>query len=462
MDEKIDIVVVGGGPAGLNAALTAAQMGAAVLLLDAYPAPGGQYYRQPPQHLADRPTPHQRQGQELWQKALSAGVKIRSNVTVWYGDAEKTLIYYGPEGSVAVQPKAIILACGTYERPVAFPGWTLPGVLMTGGAQTLLYQGVLPGKRVLLSGSGPLQLVVAKKLLEAGAEVVAVLEGSSRVLSRGWRHLKGIWGQWERLGEGLSSLAALLGKGVPYRFGWGIVAAHGEQQVERATIARYDERWRPIPGSEEEVVCDTICIGYGFVPFTTLGKLMGVKHIWDAAWNVEVPERDETMQTNISGIFVVGDGAGLGGARMSILEGQVAGIAAAAQLSHGGAKASSALKALSAKIRRERAFQKMYADLFTPGEGLFELAQEDTLICRCEGITLGQIHHALAMGAGSIAEVKAITRAGMGECQGRMCGLHINHLIAQWAKKAPAEVGFNPARPPIFPLPIQALLLEEG
>jgi NAD(P)H-nitrite reductase large subunit len=104
----------------------------------------------------------------------------------------------------------------------------------------------------------------------------------------------------------------------------------------------------------------------------------------------------------------------------------------------------------------------MYADLFTPGEGLFELAQEDTLICRCEGITLGQIHHALAMGAGSIAEVKAITRAGMGECQGRMCGLHINHLIAQWAKKAPAEVGFNPARPPIFPLPIQALLLEEG
>ena len=462
MDEKVDIAVVGGGPAGLSAAWAAAQLGAEVLLLDAYPVPGGQYYRQPPQHLADRPTSHQRQGRQLWQKALSAGVKIRSNVTVWYGDAEKTLIYSGPQGNVALQPKAIILACGTYERPVAFPGWTLLGVLMSGGAQTLLYHGVLPGRRVLLSGSGPLQLVVAKKLLEAGAEVVAVLEGSSRLLSRGIRHFAGIWGQWERLGEGLSSWAALLGKGVPYRFGWGIVAAHGEQQVERATIARYDEHWRPIQGSEEQVVCDTICIGYGFVPFTTLGKLMGVKHFWSDEWNMEIPERDETMQTNVSGVFAVGDGAGLGGARLSILEGQVAGIAAAVQLGYGNTRAAAALQALAPKIRRERAFQKMYADLFTPGEGLFDLAKEDTLICRCEGVTLGQVRHALTMGASSVSEVKAITRIAMGECQGRMCGLHINHLVAQWTGKAPAEVGLNPARPPVFPLPIQALLLEEG
>ncbi len=462
MDETIDIAVVGGGPAGLNAALAAAQLGAAVVLLDAYVQPGGQYFRQPPQHLAAKPSRHQRQGRELWQKVVDVGVKIISNATVWYGGSDRSLIYCSPQGSVRLNPKAVILACGTYERPVAFPGWTLPGVLLTGGAQTLLYQGVLPGKRVLLSGSGPLQLVVAKKLLDAGAEVVAVLEGSFHLLQRGMRHLAGIWGQWERLGEGLSSLATLLRKGVPYRFGWGIVAAHGDQQVEGATIARYDEHWRPIPGSEKEVVCDTICVGYGFVPFTALGKLMGVRHTWDAKGYVEIPERDERLQTNVSGVYAVGDGAGLGGVRMSILEGQVAGIAAAAQLGYGGAKAVAALKVLAPKVERERAFQKMYADLFTPGVGLFELAKEDTLICRCEGVTLGQIRRAVEMGASSITEVKALTRTGMGECQGRMCGMHINYLLAKWTNKAPTDIGVNPARPPVFPQPIQALLLEEG
>ncbi|MGB9639493.1 MAG: FAD-dependent oxidoreductase, partial [Anaerolineales bacterium] len=186
METQTDILIIGGGPAGLNAALVAAQMGASVIILDAYPTPGGQYYRQPPQYLANHPTKHQLEGRKLWQKVVESGVKIHSNALVWYGNSDKKIICHRDGGNITYQPKAVILAYGTYERPIAFPGWTLPGVLMTGGAQTLLYQGVLPGKRVLLTGSGPLQLIVAKKLLDAGAEVVGVLEGSSRLFKRGW------------------------------------------------------------------------------------------------------------------------------------------------------------------------------------------------------------------------------------------------------------------------------------
>lgn len=462
MDAQAEIIVIGGGPAGLNAALAASQAGASVVLLDAYPLPGGQYYRQPPQYLAAHPTRHQREGKILWQSVLANGVQIVSNALVWYANSDKEVIYFDSSGSHTLRGRAIILAYGTYERPVAFPGWTLPGVLMTGGAQTLLYHGVLPGKRVLLAGSGPLQLVVANKLLKAGANVVGVLEGSSQLLRRSWHHLKALWGQWERLGEGLSSLLGLMYHSVPYRLGWGIVEARGNEQVESAIIARYDENWRPIPGSEKEVVCDTICIGYGFVPFTTLGKLIGVKHTWDDRWNFEVPERnDQTMETNLSGVFVVGDGAGVGGARLSMLEGRVAGINAALQLGYGSSIGEVALKDIASKIKWERKFQRMYADLFTPGCGLFELAKDDTPVCRCEGVTLRQLKAALDMGAASISEIKAITRAGMGECQGRMCGLHLNRLIAQRANKAPNEVGLNTARPPIYPLPIKALLLDE-
>lgn len=461
MEKDLEIAVIGAGPAGLSAALAAAQMGAQVTLLDAYPTPGGQYYRQPPGYLAGQPTRRQQEGRELWKRVAGMGVTILSETQVWDANADKTLFVHRPEGTGTLYARAIILAIGAYERPAAFPGWTLPGVIMTGGAQTLLYQGVLPGRKVLLAGSGPLQLLVAKKLLTAGAEVVAVLESSARLVQRGLRHLDGVWGQWERLAEGFSSMLALLRKGVPYRLGWGIVAALGKDQVEGAIIARNDEDWRPLPGSEREIACDTLCIGFGFLPFNTLGLVMGARHVWDAALNAATPVRDATMQTSLQGVYAVGDGAGLGGARLSQLEGRVAGIAAAAQLGYGKAAAEAALEKLAKPLQRERRFQCMYNDLFTPGAGLYELARDDTPLCRCEGATLRDLHRAVEMGADTLAEVKAITRAGMGECQGRICAAQVNTLIARLTGRTPSDVGINTPRPPVFPLPIQSLILED-
>jgi D-hydroxyproline dehydrogenase subunit alpha len=457
MSRAVEVAVVGGGPGGLSAALAAARAGAQVTLLDGYTRPGGQYYRQPPDRLMARATRRQRQGRALWQQARDAGVEILSDWVVWDAAPDRTLAAAGPDGTTLIHPAALVLATGSYERLAAFPGWTLPGVMTSGAAQALLYQGVAPGKRVLLVGAGPLQLTTAAELLHAGVEVAAVLEAAP-VLRKILPHAAAMWGQWERAVEGLESVLALASRGVPYRTGWGIVSAYGEGQVEGARIARLDADWRPVAGSEREVACDTICIGYGFIPFNALSRLAGAQQEWRPELGGEIPLRDKHMQTTMPGIFAAGDGAGLGGYRSALLEGQIAGLAAAAFLGRAGLGQESALRGLARRLERERAFQRLYSSLFAPELGLYELAQPDTLICRCEGVTLGDLQAAVREnGAASFVEAKNITRCGMGECQGRVCGQMIPQIISRLSGVSPEQVGSNAPRPPLFALPLHRL-----
>ncbi|MCL4559517.1 MAG: NAD(P)/FAD-dependent oxidoreductase [Chloroflexi bacterium] len=466
MHQQAELVVVGGGPGGLEAALSAASLGVQVSLLDAGRRPGGQYFYQPPSCIAPYATRRQRKGAKLWDQVRQAGVRIQSETLVWdlvTSGSEKKLYCYDPQGSFVLKARAVILATGAYERPAAFPGWTLPGVLLTGGAQTLLYQGVLPGKKVLLVGTGPLQLVVAKKLLDAGAQVVAVLEGcsTSKLVSKGLSQIGALWGQWERLAEGAGSLATLVRRGVPYRAGWGILAAHGTREVEGATIAKLDSDWRLIPGSEQEVACDTVCIGYGLIPFNTLSKLAGAEQAWRQELGGEVPVRSETLETSVASVYAVGDGAEIGGAHLSRLEGRMAGLVVAARLEHGKDVVQETMAKLIPALRHERRFQRLYEELFTPGPGIYTLAQEDTLICRCEGVTKEKLSRAVENGVGTFVEAKDATRCGMGECQGRMCGHQVAQFIARSTGKTVDEVGLFHARPPVFPLPIGTLAQVE-
>lgn len=464
MSRDVEIAVVGAGPGGLSAALAAARLGAQVTVLDAYPEPGGQYYHQPPEWQREQATRRQKHGWELWQHTLSAGVEILSERLVWNINAQQQLSLTGPDGIEQLHAEALILATGAYERPAVFPGWTLPGVITAGAAQTLLYHRVRPGRRVLIAGTGPLQLVTAAHLIKAGIDVVGVLEGSNVVgksLEHTVRNAGAIWGQWERLGEGTGSLIQLLRHGSVYRTGWGIIAAHGRDQVEGATIARLDADWRPIPGTEQKVACDTICVGYGLVPFNGLAKLAGAEQEWRADLGGETPKRDPWFQTTIRGIFAVGDGAGIGGYHMAMLEGRTAGCAAARQLGHEIEKAAFEIRALQPALRKEAAFQRLYADLFTPGPGIFELAQADTPICRCEGVTQGQLDDTIRAGAGNVTEVKNLTRCGMGECQGRMCGQHVTQTLARMTGKTVELIGGYSARPPLFSLPIGNFISSE-
>jgi NADPH-dependent 2,4-dienoyl-CoA reductase/sulfur reductase-like enzyme len=454
--EEIEIVVIGGGPGGLSAALAAARAGAQVTLIDAYAHPGGQYYHQPPERLVESSNTHQRQGQEMLRKVKQAGVRILSETLVSSIDSEKTLVCNAPKAAYLQKANKIIIASGAYEQPLPFPGWTLPGVIMTGGIQTLLYQHVLPGKRVLLTGTGPLQLVVAKNLIQAGAEVVGVLEGNQLIKKAGLR-ATAMWGQWGRLTEGLQSYLTMMTHGVPYKLGWGIVKANGTSQVSGATIARLDQDWRPIKGTEQEVACDTIGTAYGFVPFNSLSKIAGAQQAWRPELGGEVPIRNEFFETSMPGVFAVGDGAGIGGFRMSEMEGELAGLWAAKQLGYEKQPAQAAISHIRSRIRAESRFQRLYADLFNPGPGAFEMVKDDTIVCRCENITYARLRAAIQKGDLTPQEIKNDIRASMGRCQGRVCSRMVLHTLASMSGKTVAEIGLFGARPPVFPLSIGVL-----
>lgn len=469
--QEAELAIVGGGPAGMAAALVAAQAGVQVTLIDSASQLGGQYYKQPTLATALKADPHQNEGRALGaQVQASEMIRVQADTQVWGAFAAPEggwlLTLQGPaDVPRQLRAQTLILAPGAYDRPLAFPGWTLPGVLTAGAAQTLLKtQGQVPGQRIVLSGSGPLQLIVAAALVEAGAEVVAVLEGAAFSSLRRLRHLPAVWGQWSRLGEGLAAWRTLRQAGVPLHFGRAVVAAYGQEQVEAVEIAPLDAAWQPLPDGRETVAADTLIVSYGFLPQTQLTRLLDCKHHYDAGEGGWVPVRDETMQTSLPGVYAVGDGAGVGGAVQARLEGEIAGWAAAQRLGKVDPQTGRVQQArLQRAWRRERRFSRLLQELFTPRPGLYTLAQADTLVCRCEEVSLDELRQAWAQGARTLREIKGLTRLGMGNCQGRVCGDLAAHLLIG-AETAPAAyekqlaaLGDLSVRPPIHPLKLSDL-----
>src|SRR5215208_2285921 len=273
---ETDVAVVGAGPAGLAAAIAAAESGARVTIVDEYPSPGGQFYKQLPAdyRVADRTLlDHDyTKGDELIRRAGHPNVELLSDTLVW-GAFEPGVLDLARSGA-ALKLKAgvIVVATGAYDRPVAFPGWDLPGVITAGAAQSLAKaESVLPGRRVLIAGSGPFLLPVAHELALRGAEVVAVAEATRRR-------------EWARAGRRMLRHPARLRDYVAYRarlrrmpFLWGhvIVRADGDGRVESVTLARADGAWRPRAGPERTFAVDAVATAYGFLPSIELARALG-------------------------------------------------------------------------------------------------------------------------------------------------------------------------------------------
>ena len=463
-----EIVIVGAGPAGLAAAIEAARASASVLVLDEYAQPGGQYYRQPARGLVAswdrRFFAHAQEGQERIEEARRSGVKFLPDAMVWGGFADGTLSLHMNGKPEILRPAKLILASGAHDRPVAFPGWTLPGVMTSGAAQALVRsQGILPGHRILMAGTGPLQVAAAAQLVQAGAQLTGVLEAN------GLAHLVAaaphFWGQWSRLWEGWGYRRTLRAAGVSISFGRTVVRASGDGVLSRVVTAALDERWQPIPRTESEVEVDALCLGFGLVPNTKLARLLGCRLTHDPARGGLVPVHDDSMQTSRPGVFVAGEAAGIAGAKAAELEGRIAGLSAALELSRGDvAEARRRIEAARHGLRKELRFARALNETFAVRPGLLALITDDTVVCRCEEVTAGQMLRTRAEWTRTLDAVRTVTRAGFGRCQGTTCETLVAQLLARDTGAGLAEVGHFHLRPPLKPIPIGALadLHEQG
>ncbi len=438
-----DVGIVGAGPGGMAAALRLADAGLAVVVLDEGMRPGGQIFRQLPAGFVStahpsEPPSHQ-QGHELLRKLQRSKVRVEARATVWDAAAptgpgpvphtgaaaQAGKLWFEQDGaSRLLRCKAIVLAPGAYDRCVPFPGWTLPAVITLGAAQVMVRGfAIAPGTRAVVAGSGPLLLPTVTAMLAAGVEVVAALEAAPRlaVLAA----IPGVLRSGARLREAFWYARQLLKAGVRLKFGHAVFAVEGNGRVERAVIGKVDAAGMPLRHTARTVEADVVCTGFGLVPSIEIGQKLGCATVWNETSGGWCLEAGPFGQTSVQNVFAAGEIAGIGGSEVAIADGEaVAGLIVA--------NLRGAPAPLPLSSRRQSARSAAFAMLraFHVRPGLFSLAQPDTIVCRCEDVTVQSARAAALVHGSTLRGIKMGCRAGMGPCQGRLCTPNVQALAS--------------------------------
>lgn len=437
-----DLIVIGGGPAGQAACLALKGRLGRVAVIDEQLRPGGQILRRPPAAFTVQNWLKGRDYRDLHTqlKAFEAleGVDWLGGRSVLglqaAGEGWRVLVSDATQVS-SLTASRVLIATGCYDMTAPLPGWTLPGVMSAGAVQAFVKsQRLVPGRRIALAGTHPLQLLVAEQVVEAGGEVpvVAFTQPLGQALARVARHPVTVLSNLPRLLTVLMGAIRLMRQGTAIRFGDRPLAVLGDAEVRGIAL-----------GVSGEIACDAVALCFGFLPQSDLSRAAGLEVQPDRAggW---AARHDDWMRSSRAGLYVAGETAGVKGAEAASTEGALAGLgvlidSGRISLAEAEAEAAPARR----RHRRALAFSALLSDIADPAVFHAVKPPAETILCRCEDVSLGAVQRALQTSA-SAGSVKLATRCGMGPCQGRNC----EHLLLQQLPSggAPAP-GFRPRFP---------------
>ena len=369
-----------------------------------------------------------------------------AGASVWEVTPDRQIFYTRHGRAAVLRAQYVVLCTGAIERPMPFPGWTMPGVMTAGAGQILLKtSGIVPPSPTVLAGSGPLLFLVAVQYLRAGHPLAAIVETTPQAnLRRALRFLPGVARGNSYLRKGLALLAELKRRRVRHYRG-----AHGLRALGDARVAAIGFR---IDGAEHEIACAKLLIHNGVVPNVQITRALGLNHVWEPLQRCWRPRLGEWGETAIEDIAVAGDGGGIAGAEAAVHRGRIAGLYAAWRL---GVLSAEAAKRRARRERRRltghEAARPFLDALYAPAPALL-VPSDETIVCRCEEVTAGAIREQVTLGCLGPNQMKAFVRAGMGPCQGRLCGLGVSEIIAAARNVPIGDVGYYRIRPPICPV----------
>ncbi|WP_062205471.1 NAD(P)/FAD-dependent oxidoreductase [Aureimonas sp. AU12] len=452
------VIVVGAGPAGMRASERLVLAGLRPIVIDEARVSGGQIYRRPPE--GHRRSPEALYGFDAARAralhgsfdALAGAIDYRPETLAW-ALRDDTLHTVRDGVAEALRFDALILATGATDRLLPLPGWTLPGCYSLGGAQIALKaQGCAVGSRVVFLGTGPLLYLVAHQYAKAGVAVAAVLDTSP--FGAQVKALPRLAARPEFLARGLWFRAMLAARRVPVHNGVVPLAVEGTQGVCAL-------RWRDEAGAEHVTEGDAVAMGYHLRSETQLADLAGCPFVFDARTKSWRPEADRDGRSPRAGVYLAGDGVRILGADAAETAGTLAALAVLAD--HGLEAAEFERDVLRARIVAMERFRDGLAQAFPWPAHLARGVADDTILCRCEAITAGELREAArAKGAPELNRAKALSRIGMGRCQGRFCGSAAAEILADAAGSTLEDAGRLRGQAPVKPISIATLTMDEG
>lgn len=451
----IDLAIIGAGPAGLAAADKAAECGLTVMLLDEQKAPGGQIYRgvlEASERQKQVLGPDYSAGADLARRvAENPRIDYISGAVVWHVGPDRQISFTQGDRPRSIQPAKLLLATGATERPVPVPGWTGPGVLMAGAAQILMKSTGASFSNAVLAGSGPLLYLIAVQMLEAGTPPVAMVETQTRFahISAALRNVSGLMRGWRAIAKGAAMLRALTAAGVPRYVGASDLQIF---DTETGKQVRFETR-----AGSQSIDCETILLHQGIVPNVQMSRALDLEHLWNAEQKCFHPVCNIWGRSSDSAIYIAGDGAGILGAKAAEYSGALVALDVACSLE----KMSPSQRDLEAgpfqaALAKERAIRPFLDAVYAPPDGVL-LPEDETIVCRCEEVTAGNLRQLVKLGCAGPNQAKALSRCGMGLCQGRYCGLTVTNLLADAAGTTPDAIGYFRLRSLVKPVPLDEL-----